>query len=348
MLLAALPLLFLVTGRSVAVIGNLCGVLLLAVLWIGGAERLATASNATVPGVKLRLVQPAIPQLDKLTGAHREDNYFKHMRMSVEAPGFDQLTAVIWPEASAPPFLERYRDWRMELTKVVPRVNTPSAGLLVVGAVRGEPLTGDLDQVWNSLEVLNGDGDILATADKVHLVPLGEFVPLRNILTFINKLTPGNMNFSTGPGPQTVRVPGLPPFGALICYEVIFPGDVANPVDRPDWLLTITNDGWFGTSTGPYQHFASARYRALEEGIPLIRAANTGISGAVDSYGRVVAILPLGVANTLDVDLPEKLQSATPFTRFGAVGFILFSLVMGAVGFGLTYWQSNRNRLISQ
>jgi apolipoprotein N-acyltransferase len=347
-LLASLPVLFLLTHRPVAVIANLCGVLLLALLWTGGAERLATASNATVPGVKLRLVQPSIPQLDKLTGAHREENYFKHLRMSVEAPGFEQLTAVIWPEASAPAFLERYRDWRMELTKVVPRANTPSAGLLVVGAVRGEPLTGNLEQVWNSLEVLNGDGEILATADKVHLVPLGEFVPLRNILTFINKLTPGDMNFSTGPGPQTVRVPGLPPFGSLICYEVIFPGDVANPADRPDWLLTITNDGWFGTSTGPYQHFASARFRALEEGLPLVRAANTGISGSVDSYGRIIAMLPLGVSATLDVDLPEKLQSITLFTRFGAQVFILFSLVLAVVGFALTYWQINRNRFISQ
>jgi apolipoprotein N-acyltransferase len=140
----------------------------------------------------------------------------------------------------------------------------------------------------------------------------------------------------------------LPAFGALICYEVIFSGDVANVADRPDWLLNITNDGWFGTSTGPYQHFASARFRALEEGLPLIRAANTGISASVDSYGRVISILPLGVAATLDVDLPEKLQSMTPFTRFGAKVSVLFSLVMAVAGFALTYWRNNRNRFLSQ
>ncbi|HEX9447818.1 MAG TPA: apolipoprotein N-acyltransferase [Dongiaceae bacterium] len=350
-LLGSLPLLFLLATRRVAVIANLCGVALLAILWISGAERLAAASTATVPGIKLRLVQAAIPQLDKMTGAHREQNFAKHLQMTMETPGFDQLTAVIWPESAAPGFLERFPELRQILVQAVPRAvsqSSATAGLLIAGAVRAEPIAGKPTDYWNSLEVLNGRGEILATADKFHLVPLGEYVPLRNILTFINKLTPGDTNFSTGPGPTTIHVPGLPPFGALICYEVIFPGAVANAADRPDWLLNLTNDGWFGTSTGPYQHFASARFRALEEGIPLIRAANTGISAAVDSYGRVVSILPLGVASILDVDLPEKLQSMTLFTRFGAVIFITFSLAMAVAGFALTYWQTNRNRFLSQ
>ncbi|HVJ40610.1 MAG TPA: apolipoprotein N-acyltransferase [Dongiaceae bacterium] len=348
-LLGSLPVLFLFSGRRLAVIANLAGLLVLAALWGGGAYRLANANTATVPDVKLRLVQAAIPQLDKLTGIHREENFEKHLRMSTEQPGFDQLTAVIWPESAAPAWLERRADIRQEMTWAVPRAHTSSAGLLVAGAVRGEPVTGNqVDRVYNSLEVLDGNGQILGTADKVHLVPLGEFVPLRSIFPFINKLTPGDTDFSTGPGPQTVHVPGLPPFGALICYEVIFPGNVVNAADRPDWLLTITNDGWFGTSTGPYQHFASARFRAVEEGLPLIRAANTGITGAVDAYGRVIATLPLGVAATLDVALPEKLQSPTTFSRFGILIFVLFSLVMGVAAHGLTYWPDNRNRLISQ
>lgn len=350
-LLATLPLLFLLTSRRIAVIANLCGVILLMGLWGAGAERLATASTKTVPNVKLRLVQAAIPQLDKMMGGNRQQNLEKHWRMTVETPGFDQLTAAIWPESAVPYLIERDQGLREALAQAVPyngAAGSAKPGLLITGAVRAEPKDGPIAQIWNSLEVLNGQGQVLATADKFHLVPLGEYVPYRDILTFINKLTPGSLNFSTGPGPQTVHVPGLPPFGAMICYEVIFPGDVTDPADRPDWLLNITNDGWFGTSTGPYQHFTSARYRALEEGIPLIRAANTGISASVDSYGRIVAILPLGVASTLDVDLPEKLQSTTPFTRFGAVVFVLFSLVMAVAGFGLTYWQSNKNRLISQ
>jgi apolipoprotein N-acyltransferase len=345
----SLPVLFLLTGRRVAIAANLLGVVLLAVLWSAGAYRLSTASSAVVPNVKLRLVQAAIPQLDKLTGAHRQENFEKHLDMSTAQPGFDQLAAVIWPESAAPAWLERRADIRSLLTEVVPRAHTPGAGLLVTGSVRGEPATGDtVDRVYNSLEVLNGDGDIVGTADKVHLVPLGEFIPLRKYLTFINKLTPGDTNFSTGPGPQTVHAPGLPPFGALICYEVIFPGNVVNETDRPDWLLTITNDGWFGTSTGPYQHFASARFRAVEEGLPLIRSANTGITAEVDAYGRVISALPLGVAATLDVNLPEKLQSPTIFARFGVLIFVLFSLVLGVGGYALTYWTDNRKRSISQ
>lgn len=348
-LLAALPVLFLLTRRRVAIVANLLGLVLLAGLWVAGTHRLSEASTATVPNIKLRLVQAAIPQLDKLMGLHRDENFNKHLGMSVQQPGFDQLTAVIWPESAAPAWLERRADIRTVLTEVVPRAHTPWAGLLVVGAVRGEPATGDqVDRVYNSLEVLNGNGDIIGTADKVHLVPLGEFVPLRKYLTFINKLTPGDTDFSTGPGPQTVHVPGLPPFGSLICYEVIFPGNVVNAADRPDWLLTITNDGWFGTSTGPYQHFASARYRAVEEGLPLIRAANTGITASVDAYGRVVAALPLGVAATLDVELPQKLQSPTLFSRFGVLIFLLFSLALGVAAQAVTYWCNNRNFLISQ
>ncbi|HVJ35944.1 MAG TPA: apolipoprotein N-acyltransferase [Terriglobia bacterium] len=348
-LLGAMPVLFLLSQRRIAVIANIAALLVLAGLWATGAHRLATASTATVPNVKLRLVQAAIPQLDKLTGAHRQENFEKHLRMSSEQPGFDQLTAVIWPESAAPAWLERRADIRDVLTQAVPRAYTPWAGLLVTGAVRGEPVTGNqIDRVYNSLEVLDGNGQILGTADKVHLVPLGEFVPLRGMFPFINKLTPGDTDFSTGPGPQTLHVPGLPPFGSLICYEVIFPGAVTNPADRPDWLLTITNDGWFGTSTGPYQHFASARFRAVEEGLPLIRAANTGITGAVDPYGRVIAALPLGVAATLDVTLPEKLQEQTTFSRFGIWIFVLFSLAMAVAAQALTYWRNNRNLLISQ
>jgi hypothetical protein len=119
-------------------------------------------------------------------------------------------------------------------------------------------------------------------------------VPFRTLFPFLTKITPGSMDFSAGPGPRTLRLPGLPPVGPLICYEAIFPGAVVDPQDRPDWLLNLTNDGWYGISSGPYQHFASARLRAVEEGVPLVRAANTGISGVVDAYGRVTARLGLG------------------------------------------------------
>ncbi len=341
-LLASLPMLFLTIRRRPALIANLVGVAILAGLWGGGLYRLSQASEAMVPGVKLRLVQAAISQQEKLSGANRAQHVDKHWNLTVETPGFQNLTAAIWPETAANYLLERDPMLRSYLGNAA-----PPGGLLITGAPRAEPESGPFKEIWNSLEVLDGTGKILASTDKFHLVPLGEYVPLREIFPFINKLTPGSLNFSRGPGPRTVHVPGLPPFGGLICYEVIFPGAVTDPIDRPDWLLNLTNDGWFGTSTGPYQHFASARFRAVEEGLPLIRAANTGISAAVDPYGRVLASLPLGATGTLDVTLPEKLQDGTIFARYGIMISILFSAFSSLAAFILSYWKAGTNGQIS-
>jgi apolipoprotein N-acyltransferase len=171
------------------------------------------------------------------------------------------------------------------------------------------------------LEAIDRDGRILGTADKFHLVPLGEYVPFREIFPFINKITPGSMNFTPGPGPQTLHLPALPPVSPLICYEAIFPGAVTDPSDRPGVLINITNDGWFGTSTGPFQHFASARFRAVEEGIPLLRAANTGISAVVDAYGRVETRSNMVVEAVIDARVPSALPP-TPFARFGTLSVL--------------------------
>jgi apolipoprotein N-acyltransferase len=145
----------------------------------------------------------------------------------------------------------------------------------------------------------------------------------------VDRVAPGETDFTAGPGPTTLELPGLPPVSPLICYEVIFPGAVVDAAARPAWLLNITNDAWFGLSTGPHQHFASARLRAVEEGLPLVRVANTGISGVVDPYGRVLARLELGREGVIDTTLPRAL-SPTPYARFGdwiAGGMILLVLV---------------------
>ncbi|MFN3077552.1 MAG: apolipoprotein N-acyltransferase, partial [Alphaproteobacteria bacterium] len=187
-------------------------------------------------------------------------------------------------------------------------------------------------RVWNSLFVLDGGGDVIGVYDKTHLVPFGEYVPLRQFLP-MPKITEGAVDFSAGDGPQTLTAPGLPPFSPLICYEAIFPGNVASRKDRPAWLLNITNDSWFGRSAGPYQHFASTRWRAVEEGLPMVRAAAGGISAVVDPYGRVVAELGLGRRGVLDTPLPEAL-SAPFFTRGGSVLpwlLALLSLIFGGI-----------------
>ena len=163
---------------------------------------------------------------------------------------------------------------------------------------------------------MDSDALVVAIYDKHHLVPFGEYVPFRRLLP-TGKLTAGKLDFSPGPGVRTLRLPGLPAFSPLICYEAIFPGRVAAMVDRPKWLLNITNDAWFGHSAGPHQHFASAMVRGVEEGLPLVRAANTGISAVVDPYGRVLGKLGIGQRGVLDLPLPTAASHTTLFARYG-------------------------------
>src|SRR5262249_42315267 len=149
--------------------------------------------------------------------------------------------------------------------------------------------------------------------------PFGEFIPLRSLLKMMPVATDvigTRADFTPGPGPRTLRAPYFPPFSPLICYEAIFSGKVIDESDPPDLLLQITNDAWFGDTSAPYQHFAQARLRAIEEGLPLVRAANTGISGVVDPLGRVLTYLPLGKAGFLDAALPKRLPGHTYFARF--------------------------------
>jgi apolipoprotein N-acyltransferase len=164
--------------------------------------------------------------------------------------------------------------------------------------------------------VLNPDGTPAAVYDKHHLVPFGEYIP-----RWVGRLAPPGLStltrggFSAGGGPQLVEAPGVPPFLPLICYEAIFPGGLRAPQGRPEWLVQVTNDAWFGEASGPFQHFAQARVRAIEQGLPLARAANTGITAMVDPFGRVVARVGLGETGFIDTVLPGALPP-TPYARF--------------------------------
>jgi apolipoprotein N-acyltransferase len=315
-----------------------CLLPLLAV-FAGGVIRLADASVAMVPDVRLRLVQAAIAQRHKGDPGLLEANIARHLSLSVDSPGYGSVTDLVWPETAFPFLLERYPLWRQALGRAV-----PPGGLLITGAVRAEPDSGPYNEIWNSLEALTPAGDIVGTADKFHLVPFGEYVPLSRYLPFIDKITPGLMDFSAGPGPKTLRLPGLPPVGTLICYEVIFPGAVLDPRDRPAWLVNLTNDGWYGMSTGPYQHFTTARLRAVDEGLPVVRAANTGISGVIDPYGRVVDSLGLGKVGVLDVNLPQPLHTLTPYARFGDWSFAALLALVAVLALALRLGEGTRQR----
>lgn len=308
------------------------GTALLALLLGLGALRLAGADTGEVVDVRLRLVQPNIPQHLKWQADLRVGHVRRQLDMSLQPPaaGLPKPTHVIWAETAVPFNLAGDRPLQKVLGEAA-----PADGLLITGAPRAAGRPGPGQQIWNSAHALTHAGVIVATYDKKHLVPFGEYVPFRSVLGFA-KLTQGRLDFTSGTGPRVVELPGVPPAAFLICYEVIFPDEVpghgGDGRSRPGWLLNLTNDAWFGVSAGPHQHLAASRLRAVEQGLPLVRVANTGISAVIDGYGRLRAALALGQAGVLDAGLPKAL-AATPFARFGeAVNWALILAALALAG----------------
>jgi apolipoprotein N-acyltransferase len=277
--------------------------------------------DAAGDGPLVRIVQPNTPQAEKWRPEKRAAQMAKLVELS-RRDGFDGLAAVIWPE-TAPPFVVEPGSAALE---VMARA-VPPGGYLLTGAARGTNNRGD--GVWNSLLVINGAAEIVATYDKVHLVPLGEYIPFHKQLAPISGFI-GRGSFEVGESRVTLDLPRLPSFSPIICYEVIFPAAVTGPGARPRWLLNVTNDAWFGLSSGPYQHLASARLRAVEEGLPMLRAANTGVSAVIDAYGRILAALDMQQEGVIDHRIPAA-REPTPYGRWGDGPLVVLLLV--AVGF---------------
>ena len=295
--------------------------LILPAIWGLGAWRLSVASIVMHDDILLRLVQPVIPQALKWKSDLRQQHVLKQMAMSNRTPGpAGKPTHVIWAETNVPYLIEPESPLPASLAAAVPR-----DGTLIFGAPRRD----EAGKVYNSMFAIDDAGAVLATFDKFHLVPFGEYVPLRGILP-LEKLTAGRGDFTPGSGPETLSIKGLPPFAALICYEVIFSGQIVNSETRPEWILNITNDAWFGPSTGPRQHLVQAQLRAIEEGLPIIRVANTGISAVIDPYGRIIDSIGLDQSGVLDSPLPKPLI-ATVFSVFGQIiglGIAIFAILM--------------------
>lgn len=290
--------------------------------WAGGSLRLGMAAD-TAPGdgIGLRVVQSDIPQREKWAPEFRERNLRLFLDLSlVQRP--DWVRHVIWPETAA-----TFLPGDNEPLRRVLAAAAPPGGLLITGAPRR---IGGGRGLANAMIALDGAGHIVAAYDKHHLVPFGEYVPLADYLP-IEKITPGRSGFTPGPGPQTLQLPGLPPFSPLICYEIIFPGAVVADGMRPDWLLNVTNDAWYGVSAGPHQHLAQSRVRAVEEGLPLVRASYTGISAVIDPYGRVLAKRGLNEAGVIDFRLPRALAEPPPYARWGDGPFGAMLCLVGII-----------------
>jgi apolipoprotein N-acyltransferase len=312
----------------------LAAIVLIALPMAWGGARLLASTKGVVPGITIRLVQPSIPEALKNDSNARLDNLRRLVALS-GAKADTPIAAVVWPEAAAPPFLERDEDLRHTLALAM-----PSGALLMTGDVRTDVAPDKPQHIWNALLVLSAAGDVVASYDKAHLVPFGEYVPLRDILP-MKKITPGMMDFSAGLGPRTLTLPDLPPVGPMVCYEAIFPGAIVDEKARPSWLLNVTNDAWYGVTSGPFQHFAIARVRAVEEGLPLLRAANNGVTGAIDPFGRVVSRLGLDAIGVLDVALPIALPP-TIYSRIGDTLFLLLLISWVLVSTAIAYRRPGR------
>jgi apolipoprotein N-acyltransferase len=298
-----------------------------------GLARIPGAPTPEHAEVRLRIMQPNLAQDAKFNPENREEIMQRYIGLSDRATsprssGIGDVTHLIWPE-SAFPFL-LHRDARA-LAQIAALL--PSNATLITGAARVEESTFDNSyRFYNSIQAVAADGAIIGTYDKVHLVPFGEYLPdifdtaLRSLglREFVN--VPGG--FAPGSRRTILQVPGLPPAAAGICYEAIFPGKVTPEGVVAGFILNVTNDAWFGDTPGPRQHFAQARLRSVEEGLPLVRAANTGISAVVDPYGRIVASLPVGIEGVIDSGLPVA-KGSTFFSRFGNSIFWLQFLFCG-------------------
>jgi apolipoprotein N-acyltransferase len=309
-------------------------VIALAALGGYGLDRLASMETGFVAGAKLRIMQPNLPQDQKFQASAKHAVMDRYISISDRATapdrqGIRDVTHLFWPESAFPFFLEQEADALARIADLL-----RGGAVLVTGAARlEEPRPGSNEaRVYNSIRVVMSDGAISATYDKVHLVPFGEYLPFQNFLESIGleQLTRVRGGFTAGPRLRALSIPGLPPAAPLVCYEAIFPGEVIPEGPRPLWMLNVSNDAWFGLTPGPYQHFLQARIRTIEEGLPLVRATNNGISAVVDPLGRIVSMLPLGQDGVLDARLPLAIEP-TFYARYRDTGPLMIAALYAAM-----------------
>lgn len=318
-----------------------------------GVWRLSLPRPAPVPGIIVRIMQPGLVPDDKFRPENRDQilaQYFALSRQNDTEKGVTlaDVNILVWPESAFPFILTRDPQAMAEIGALLP----PKA-VLVTGAAREEDIPArhgeDARSIYfNVIDVIASGGTLLESYDKIHLVPFGEYLPFEGFLRRF-----GLRNFVAIPGGfepgvrrHALSLPGLPSVSPLICYEAIFPGAVLPATGpEPHLLLNVTNDGWFGDTAGPSQHFMQARLRSIEEGLPMIRAAATGISAVIDPYGRVLASIPLGKSGILDNFVPEPIAK-TVYARYPYLAVLLVGLIMVLTLLSLREWnRSSKNRV---
>lgn len=324
------PLFWLTQHRHRKTVLVLC-IASLTLLYGAGSLRLALNPIKLRADIPVRLLQPSIPQDEK----HRDDNALKnfesHLRLaaSPSQSGSEPPRIIIWPEAAILDLLAERPLLRLAIAG-----STPPDAVSIVGTLRRD----SLDNFYNAILVIDHNGKVTASYDKAHLVPFGEYMPFRRWIP-LRAIAASDTDFSAGEGAQTLPLPGgLPGFGGLVCYEAIFPHRVTDTRNRPEFLVNVTNDAWYGKTAGPWQHLAIARARSLEEGLPMLRAANSGITAVIDSLGRIVAHTESWNVTALDSFLPAPLPSTSLGCKFPGITFLL------AVFFNLGIMISSRFR----
>ena len=298
---------------------------------VAGLTRWLAPAPARLTGPLVHIVQPNIGQDAKYDDPAAHVARYLALSQAALGSALHPQSITIWSESAVLDLVAEDPALRAHLASIL----APGDLLLFGGEALIRNADGTPAAATNSLFVLDSHADLLGRYDKSHLVPLGEYVPARPLMTRLGlaRLAPGTIDFLPGPGPRTLALPGFPAAGIQICYEVIFPAAIVDEAHRPAWIVNISNDAWFG-AWGPPQHLAQARLRAIEEGLPIARATPTGISAIIDAHGRVVASIGPHIMSTLSLRLPPPLPP-TLFARFAHWTSLAFGAVLLAAAVAL-------------
>ena len=295
-------------------------------------------NNVTNSPLSIRIVQPSIPQSLKWDFGSLEANLYEYISMSQEM-GFEGKDIIIWGETASTFPLSIDRQHFEQTIQAV-----PPQGYLITGSIDYFPSENNRWIPTNSAHIIHHEKGIINSYTKSHLVPFGEYIPFRNLLPKqLRPITKVITDFKSGDGAKTFSMPNIPPVGLLICYEIIFPNQITDKNNRPEWIINMTNDGWYGLSAGPHQHLATAQLRAAEEGLTIVRAANSGISAVISKTGKIIKSASLHSKQNLDFYLPQNLSYKTIYSQYGNYSFFVFALLLSIIAFSISLYHSKHN-----